>query len=84
MGILLDKKEIAKIIKESLSEEDKDLEDYEWTVSSTDEEIAKAQALKVLDEQEKPCTCPRDKFSPAIPKRECSFCMLQIRKEVTK
>ena len=44
--------------------------------------VAKAQAIKLLDELEKPCPCPRDKFSPAIPKRECSFCMLQIRKEL--
>ena len=48
------------------------------------EQAIKKAKLDLLDELEKPCPCPRDKFSPAIPKRECSFCMLQIRKEVTK
>ena len=72
MGILLPKEDQIDYIGH----------DRDYSTTYDIDGLLKAQALKVLDDIEKPCTCPRDKFSPAKSKRECSFCMAEIRKEL--
>ena len=48
----------------------------EWDIDG----LNKAQALKVLDEMEKPCPHVH-KILPNRPKRACDTCMAEIRKE---
>ena len=65
MGIILNSKERLKVIDESRIGEGVDY-------------VMKAQALKVLDELEKPC--PHETYANL--KRECVDCMTEIRMEL--
>ena len=65
MGILLTQKEFEKAEKKE-----------KWKGDC--EPIMKAQALKVLDELEKPC--PHINIVYGFKKRDCPECMAEIRK----